>query len=187
MSKVKNNIVTQGLSGKLGNMLVFRQRGDQTIVATKPAESNKEFTAAQKAHHTKFQKAIIYGKAAIADASIRGEYEKGANENQSAYNIAVADYMNAPKIENIDISGYSGNINELIFVTVVDDFKVEEVKVSIKNADGTMVESGFALATVNPSIWSYVTKQVNSSTLGDQIIIEASDIPGNISRDTRTL
>jgi hypothetical protein len=33
MAKSKNNLVTHGLSGKIGDMLVFRQVGGETIVS----------------------------------------------------------------------------------------------------------------------------------------------------------
>ena len=36
MAKVGDNIVTTGLSGKLGNLIVFRNRGGQTYVAKAP-------------------------------------------------------------------------------------------------------------------------------------------------------
>jgi hypothetical protein len=36
MAKVGDNIVTTGLSGKLGNLIVFRNRGGKTIVAKAP-------------------------------------------------------------------------------------------------------------------------------------------------------
>ncbi len=36
MAKVGNNIVTTGLSGKLGNLIVFRNRGGKTIVSKTP-------------------------------------------------------------------------------------------------------------------------------------------------------
>ena len=33
MAKSKDNVVMEGASGKIGRMLVFRQRADQTIIA----------------------------------------------------------------------------------------------------------------------------------------------------------
>ena len=41
MAIVEKNIILQGLSGKLGKILVFRQRGGKTIVAATPRKTDK--------------------------------------------------------------------------------------------------------------------------------------------------
>lgn len=42
MAKVGNIIVTTGLSGKLGNLIVFRNRGWKTVSPIHPATWQKE-------------------------------------------------------------------------------------------------------------------------------------------------
>jgi len=39
MSKVVRNIVTTGMSGEIGNLIVFRSCGNRTIVTAKPVKS----------------------------------------------------------------------------------------------------------------------------------------------------
>jgi hypothetical protein len=63
MAKSENNIVTHGLSGKIGDLLVFRQIGGKTIVSNAPRKSNSE-SESQKEHRRKFQRAVMYAKAA---------------------------------------------------------------------------------------------------------------------------
>ena len=41
MAKSRNNVVTHGLSGLIGDLLVFRQRANETIVANRPKLSTK--------------------------------------------------------------------------------------------------------------------------------------------------
>ncbi|MDR1602299.1 MAG: hypothetical protein LBS42_07725 [Tannerella sp.] len=41
MAKQKGNVVTHRLSGKIGDLLIFRQRAGKTVVAKVPAVSNK--------------------------------------------------------------------------------------------------------------------------------------------------
>jgi hypothetical protein len=41
MAKVGNNIVTTGLSGKLGNLIVFRNRGGKTVNPISPVTYQK--------------------------------------------------------------------------------------------------------------------------------------------------
>ena len=62
MAKVKNNIVTQGLSGMLGGQLVFRQTSRGTVVSVAPSEPSGPLTAGQLAQRTRFQQAVIYAK-----------------------------------------------------------------------------------------------------------------------------
>ena len=58
MAKSVNNIITHGLSGKIGDLLVFKQVDGKTIVSKAPRKSNTE-TEKQKQHRAKFQEAII--------------------------------------------------------------------------------------------------------------------------------
>ena len=102
MAKSVNNIVTHGLSGKVGNLLVFSQRKGKTIVSMAPKKSNKA-TDKQLELRTKFQEAVIYSKAARQDPNLKPQYETDAKEQGlTAHNIAVADFLKAPKIESID-------------------------------------------------------------------------------------
>ena len=56
MAKVKDNLITEGFSGKLGKRLVFRHRKDGgTIIATRPDYTDHEWTAGQRTHHSRFQ------------------------------------------------------------------------------------------------------------------------------------
>ena len=54
MAHIKDNIVTEGMSGKLGNKIVFRNVGGKTIVAKRPIPSGKEDTEEQKKHKLRF-------------------------------------------------------------------------------------------------------------------------------------
>jgi len=36
MAKSRNNVITHGLSGLIGDLLVFRQKGGKTIVSDRP-------------------------------------------------------------------------------------------------------------------------------------------------------
>jgi len=179
MALVKNNLVTAGLSGKLGNMLVFRTVGDKTVVSTAP-QGSSEASLAQKATREKFQLAAIYGKAVNADPISKAVYEKAAYDKKiSVYNVAVADFCQAPQIESVDLSHYAGNVNDYIITRVTDDFKVVSVETEIHQADGTLVEKGLAILQANGLDWKYTVTVSNTNTAGDKIIIKAFDLPGN--------
>jgi hypothetical protein len=186
MAKQRGNVVTYGLRGKIGDLLVFRQRDGQTVVSKIPTMSKKE-SAAQRAQRRRFQHAVLYSGAAMSDPELSEAYAAKAGNGKTAHNIAVADFLHAPDIELIDISGYHGQPGDVIRLEVTDDFAVKEVKVVITNADGSIVEEGFAEAKATGYEWTYIATAVNESTVGDRIEVFASDTPGNITQRTEEL
>lgn len=189
MAESKNNVVTHGLSGKVGDMLVFSQRHGKTFVARKPRiNENRQATAQQQLVQQKFQQAVIYAKTALADANTKNAYDAVKQPGQTAFNVAVADLFNAPDIDSIDLSGYNGNPGDQIIIRATDDFKMAEVKVTIANADGSEVESGNAVLDPTTGLdWIYTATQTNSSLSGDKITVVASDMPGNLTQMQETL
>jgi hypothetical protein len=182
MAKQKNNAVTHGLSGKIGELLVFRQTSTGTVVAKTPEVSNK-VSEAQRAQRRRFQRAVVYGKAALADPVSGEAYAAAAQrKKRQPFNVAVADFLHAPEIDVIDVSGYHGDPGDVIRIEATDDFAVREVKVVIFNADGNIVEEGFAQQGALSFEWIYTATAANLSLTGDRIEVYASDIPGNISK-----
>ncbi|TCN72288.1 hypothetical protein [Acetobacteroides hydrogenigenes] len=187
MAEVKNNIITQGVSGMLGDQIVFRQIKGKTIISVKPKQPEK-YSDKQLEAKRKFQSAVIYGKSATADPVKKAEYEAGKDDKfSSAYQVAVADFLNAPDIEDVNLKGYKGNVGDVITIRVTDDFKVAEVKVSIHNPDGSLVEEGNAVQLLGGVDWSYKATAKNDSLAGDKITITAYDMPGNETAKDSTL
>lgn len=187
MAESKNNVLTKGLTGLVGDMIVFRNRGGKTFVSAKPKERSGELSENQKQHQGRFQEAILYGKTAIADPSQKAAYEDVTTGGQTAFNVAVADFFHAPEIKDVDVSGYTGKSGDKIIIRATDDFKVSSVMVAIYNADGTEVEHGLAIQSPNGVDWIYTTTQANASLAGDRIVIQATDIPGNVTEQQKNL
>lgn len=68
-----------------------------------------------------------------------------AKDGESAYNVAVADFLNAPDIKEVDFSKYTGEVGSQITICAIDDFKVTDVQVEIFDSTGVLVERGGAL------------------------------------------
>jgi hypothetical protein len=70
MAQSNNNVITHGLSGKVGGMVIFSQRHGKTVVGRisprKDANSEKQ----QEIRKT-FKQAVVYAKAAIANADLK--------------------------------------------------------------------------------------------------------------------
>ena len=181
MAESKNNIITHGLSGKVGDLIVFRSKGGKTFVSSAPRKPTGEPSDAQKAQKKRFQEATIYGKTAMANPAVKNDYETSAKKKGlTAYNVAVADFLKAPEIVEINLSNYTGAIGDTIVITVTDNFKVETVTVDIANADGSEVESGAATPGASRTVWTYTAKVANASLDGDKITVRAYDVPGNV-------
>jgi hypothetical protein len=187
MAKSKNNVITFGLSGKVGDLVVFRQRHGQTIVAKAP-EQSKNASPTQKDLRKRFQRATVYAKAAIYDPQTGEQYEAAAKKKKgiSAYNVAVADFYHAPDIETFDLSSYKGSAGDEIRITVSDDFAVKSVRVKISKTDGTTVEEGQASHGAG-NLWTYIATSDNDMSDGDRIAVIASDFPGNITEEEEIL
>lgn len=185
MAKSINNIITHGLSGKVGDLLVFSQRNGKTIVSKVPQKSNK-VTEKQAQQRQKFQEAVIYSKGILKDPTSKLEYEAEAKDRGIQTNsVAIADFLNAPKIEEVNLSAYTGKVGDTIKIKAFDDFKVKEVTVKIQNADGSLVEEGNA--TEEGLYWVYTAKENNTDLSGDKITIRATDMPDNLSEKEEVL
>jgi hypothetical protein len=183
MARQEGNVVTHRLSGKIGDLLVFRQRAGKTVVAKMPTISNK-VTEAQLAQRRKFQRAVLYAGGVAADPVQSAAYAGKTKPGQTFRNLAIADYLHAPDIEMIDLSGYHGVPGDVIRIEVTDDFAVREVKVVITNSDGAPVEEGFATPEPTGYEWTYTATAANDELSGDRIEVFASDTPGNIAKRT---
>jgi hypothetical protein len=172
MAKQHDSIVTFGLSGKVGDLLVFRRRDGKTVVAKVPYVSSK-VSEAQLAHRRRFQRAAVYGNVVEANAEKKAAYAAKAKKGWTVFN-AAADFLNAPDIDTIDLSGYTEQPGDPIRIIVTDDYRVQEVKAVITNDDG------FAQPGVIGYEWLYTATQVNENLSGDRIEVFASDTPGNI-------
>lgn len=186
MARVINNLFTEGLAGSVGNkQMVFRQRGGVTIVSKSPVFGDREPSPAQKAQQLKFEQAVIYGKAAISVPETKAAYKAEAKQNQTAFNMAFADFLNAPRIEEIDLTDYSGAVGSKIRIRCVDDFQVIGVYVKVENSDGTVADEGDAVLDQNGLDWIFTAGKANASLLGDKITVTAVDKPGNETAETK--
>ena len=184
MAKSRNNIVTAGLSGGIGNQLVFKQVNGETIVAKYPNRKGSS-TPKQIALNNKFAKATVYAKNALQNAALKKVYADQAAKRPgvSAYAMAVADYLKAPIIDHSAYTGVSSG--EKISIEVADASKVMTVKVKIVAANSSAVEEGSA--TLSEGKWVYTTTAINAALSGSKVLITATDRPGNVTTKEVTL
>ncbi len=165
MAQVVNNIFARGLSGKLGDQVVFRHlRDGRTIVCTKPDFSRRKLSKEQKAHHKRFKVAAAYAQSASRREPIYAQLAEGTMKN--AYNVALGDWFHPPVIHRLERKG------EAIRIQASDDVLVAGVQVTVLDEQGQAVERGAAVRGKG-DWWEYVPHETG------KVIVEARDLAGN--------
>jgi hypothetical protein len=175
MGSVKENLLTKGFSGRIGDEIVFRQVGSRTLFSKRP---RKRTSLAPTPQTERFGKAVLYAKTVLFDPAIRTEYEEMATRGHlnSAYVAALTDYLKEPRIDLVHTDNYTGAVGSLIWITSVDEFKIQHMTVTVQRADGSTIEVGEAVR--EDGRWKYVATHVNANLSGTKIIAVAKDRPG---------
>jgi hypothetical protein len=166
--------------GAMGDM-VFKKRGNKIYVSMKPKKGTKKASKAQLARRKVFRKAVYYAKTAMANEATRAFYKAiAAEKEREARPLCVADYLNAPTIEELDVSKYQGNVGDRILIMTYDDVGVVKVNVTLTNRDGMTIETGRAVEQgVGSGNWEYTATVSVPPGSGICIEAEAYDRPAN--------
>jgi hypothetical protein len=179
--KFKLNRAFREVSGELDG-LVYRNVRGKVVAARKPDLSNVVYSESQIAHRERFKQAAAYGKSALADPTVREQYEAAAKDkDMPIFALTIADFFNAPSIDNVNLSAYNGQVGDLINIIARDDFEVLSVHVSITNSDagGSVVESSNAVETAAGSgQWVYTATTVLAAGTDVVVNVVATDRPG---------
>ena len=179
MAIVKDNVWTKGLSGMVGDAIVFSQKGGQTIVSFPPTPSSLPATEAQNQQRDRFKEATAWARLTLANVAQRQTYQAKATGNLSAFNLAVRDYLVAPTIEEVDLSSFDGSLSATLQVLVTDDFAVADVQVTVFNGSDALMENGPATRLDGSDVWVYTANLSYPDMTGFKVRIEATDGPGN--------
>jgi hypothetical protein len=181
MAKVTENDITRGISGAVTKDLIFRRdpSGD-TVVYKKPKKRAAQ-TEEQIAVVQKFSQAADYATAELSDPLLKEEYlaiaaEKGIKDVRR---LIMTDYLRNPIVELINPEEYTGAVNDTIFIKAKAVFKVVSVFVEIRTADGTVVESGEAVASPRFFNFEYKAKTAIANFAGYTIKVTATGKPRN--------
>lgn len=184
MAKVKLSAALEKASGKMGNV-VFKKYHDEVIMAHVPDMSGHKPTVGQASHRERFKLAVLYGKTVLADPVKKAVYEATAKQKGiSAFALTVADFLNGPVVNAIDVSTYSGKAGDTLRITASDDFEVTGVAVAIHDTAGAVLEQG--AATAADGAWNYVTTTDLPPGQPVSIEVTAADRPGHKTTKTQT-
>jgi hypothetical protein len=174
MGKVKNNVATRGFSGKLGEDIVFRQVDGKTTFA-KRTLSNAAPSERQTEVRNRFTEAALMASAQLENPELYTEYKLISKQQgfKTAYMAAVSDILTLPEIGGLFTLAYKGKVGNLITMKSRIPYKIKSIDVRILAADGTLLESGPALA--HESKWRYVATVENPQVAGSRLVLVARD------------
>ena len=174
-------MITKGYHGKVGDQFVLRRRGNQSILGALPDMENAVSTAAQIDQRRRFTGAVAYAKNALQDPNLKQVYESRATKERTAFNMAVADFLTKPWIDQIDATSYSGNTGNTIRVMAADNAKIDSVTISINDAAGLELESGPCQFNAVSTNWVYTATTTQVPITGHKIVAAARDLPGHVT------
>lgn len=181
MSNVTKNLLVKGARGKMGDQFVYKTRGKKTFITTLPTPGkNIVPTEPQLMVRELFTEASAYAKGAVANPELKAAYEVNLPKGKTAFNMALRDFIKSPVVKRIDASAYTGLTGSSIVIRAKDDFRVVELRVSILDAGGELIEEGLASPDpINQQKWRYTAIRENASLSGCTIRAVAKDIPEN--------
>src|SRR5690242_16588625 len=129
MAKINLNPALEAIHGKIGD-LVFKRFCGSEIVTRMPDRTGIVPSANQLAQMQKFRLAALYGTAVRTDPVSKQIYEDASvQKGIPAFALAVGDFLNAPAVDEIDLSGFTGKIGDKISVRASDDIEISGVHV----------------------------------------------------------
>lgn len=184
MAIIKDNIITEGLSGMLGNVVVFRQLRGKTIMANKPRKP-RFHSELQRENRSRFAKASAFAKQVLQDPQKKEYYLQKARKLKlpNAYTAAITDYMRKPTVMAVKCRGNAGE--NVMIVAVKKGFSLASVTVSLVNREGVSIATSAATLidrqrhewkarlVPEPGIQNYTREE-------GRIVVMATDCTGNM-------
>ncbi len=173
--------ISKNMQGTLGGQVYYRQINGKTFASAMPKPRKKVKWGQLPKANMKFLQASEYARRITRNPEWKAIYKGVATGMQTAYSMAIADYMKPPQIGTVSLKMYRGKPGDKIWITVINTIRVEWVKLSIENADGITIEQGEAKPGRGPNHWIYTTTVRNPIVSGTSIHTAARDFPGNLA------
>jgi hypothetical protein len=169
MADLNTHGFIENIRGRYGKMVVRNRYGKQYL-AKPPNPALIVDTPARAGVRERFTEAAAYAEAALADSTLRPIYlEVGKADQIGPFAAAVRDYLRPPVVGKIDLSAYKGQPGDPITVTATDDVQVTTVTLTLRAADGTVIETGPVTKVMGK--WTYVA--TTTLPAGQPVTIEA--------------
>ena len=186
MAIIKDNILMEGVSGMLGDVVVFRQLRGKTIMAKRPSKPRFQ-SELQRANRSRFAEASAFAKQIMQDPQKKEYYKAKARRLglPNAYTAAITDYMRKPAVTAVK---YKDKAHKRIAITAAKPgFSLASVKVTLMNEQGKALATHMAVlkdrhrnewtAKLMPDLW--VPGKTGEGVC--RVMVTATDHMGNNS------
>ena len=92
MAISKYNIVTDALTGKVGNV-IFKNYGNKTVISRHPDMSKVVKSAKQIENQWRFKEAQMYAKSIVSDPEKKEAFKKTIPKDKIVYYAAISKYL----------------------------------------------------------------------------------------------
>ncbi len=177
MAKMKLNPAVQSFTGQLGQM-VHRQLWGQHVVSSAPDFSDRQLTDKQTAETDRFKRAGALWRSFPPE--VKAAYAAfGKKLRKPPYALFNCNFSRPPAVDEIDLAQYTGAAGQVIRVRATDFFEVKSVEVTVREAGGSVWESGPATKDeLEPGAWLYQTKISLPNPTGLTVEAIAANWPG---------
>ena len=181
MGKIEKNAVMNGFRGTIGENLVVRKLGKQTVFSRR-AVVKKPKSEEQIANINRFTAATLFATSETKkpEASLVYEIMAKLQGLRTAHQAAVSDFLSYPVIASANLKKYYGQVGDVIRMIPQVPYKVVRVDVRIHQADGTLVEEGVAVH--DRLNWKYTATVANPLPSGSTLELTAWDRRGRKAR-----
>lgn len=183
MGKIGKNAVTNGFRGAIGEDLVLRQLGKQTIFSRRAVVKNPK-TKHQVANQNRFAEASLFAVSELTkpDASYTYEVMAKFQGLKTAQHAAISDFLTNPEIAGVNLKKYNGRAGDVMGITPKLLCKVTGIDVRVFRRDGTLVEEGQAVR--DGLNWKYIATVPNPDASTSFIELLAFDRLGKKAKFT---
>ena len=177
MAKLYNTIFARGLAGIVDEFEVETRSGKIITTHKDLFDDAREYIEGLPPSQSSVLEATTYANFALMqEVYIDRELETGI----PAYNMAVADWFVAPRVLEINVDRWTGQIGQVIRVKARDNVMVAKVWVVIRDEQGKVLEAGEAQqAAPGSAWWRYTTRKIVPMTPFPGVKAIAQDLPGN--------
>jgi hypothetical protein len=185
MANIYGNSSFRGFTGAFSDQFIAHEtHAGKKILTRKPLfDENRDYVEYLQAGQAAILESTTYANfARTQDVYLEKELETGL----TAYNLAIADWFVAPKVSEINVDRWTGEIGQSIRVKARDNVRVARVMLVIRDGQGNVLEAGDAAQLKAGSPWwNYTTRSLVLMTPFPSVQAIAFDLAGN--RDSFTI
>ena len=184
MANTYRKLFSPAWTGAFANSsVIYETDSGKTITVRKPLfDDNLAYIERQRRQQAAMQTAAVRDAVTYANfAQTQEVYQhKAQGTGVTAYTLAIADWFCGPRVLEINVDGWTGQLGQTIRVKARDNMKVAGVSVVIRDAQGKVLEMGEAHPSqAGGPWWTYTTTALIPMTPLPTVQATAHDLPGN--------